>query len=267
MDEFLKEITIKDLSPKNIPNQINLFLRGSTFRTSFMDQENCIKSLFSNLLADLIKNKIKIQIILTTYKNDKDYLLIKFIKNFLNCDLIDNRLDAKKFKNQSDSFIEILKIANNISGSSIITRADLKFTKYIPLNRLDKNFFLFQWKYFHDYKIKEVPDQLHFVGENQKKNVYEICKKNCKNLGLLPDETGYYTLHNLYNILNSNNIKISYIFDFLNVKYNGYYCNLRGNSHKSKIKHFYEYTTPPPKKPILKKIRSFLTEKLNFYFI
>lgn len=267
MDSNNEQITIKDKQRKDIPNQINIFLRGSTFRTTLDDQENCLKSLFDNLLNDLFRNKIKIKIILATYKNNQDKTLINLIEKFFKGELIDKRLDAKKFKNQSESFVEVLRIANEIVGSSIITRPDLKFTKKIPLNRLDKNSFLFQWRYFHDFRIKEVPDQLHFVGENQKKTVYKVCKRNCNNLGLLPDKTGYYTLHNLYNILNSNKINISYIFDFSNVAYNGSYCNLRGNSHKSKIPHFYEYTTPPPKKTFLKKIRILLGDKLKFNFI
>ena len=78
------------------------------------------------------------------------------------------------FKSQSDSFIETLRIANNFRDTSLITRADLIFIKKIPLNRLDKNSFLFQWKHFHDFKIKEVPDQLHFIGENQIKNIYKV---------------------------------------------------------------------------------------------
>lgn len=260
MGELIQPITINEINKRILPDTINLFLRGSTFRTTSDDQKHCIKSIFEFLLADLIKNGIKIKIILTTYKNDKDHLLTKFLEESFDGEIINIQLDSNLFKNQSESFIEILRLANNLIGSTIITRADLKFFHKIPLNRLDKSSFLFQWKHFHDFKIKEVPDQLHFVGEDQIKNVYEICKQNHNNLGLLPDNTGYYTLHNLYNILNSNNVKISYIFNFKNVSYDGSFCNLRGNSHYTKTPHFYEYSTPPPKKTFLKKIRGFFNK-------
>ena len=255
MDRYIKPITINDIHPKNTPKSLNLFLRGFTFRTTLNDQENCIKSIFKTLLNDLSANKVKIKVILTTYKNNKNYLFIKFIEKFFKGKIIDKRLDANIFKSQSDSFIETLRIANNFKDTSLITRADLIFIKKIPLNRLDKKSFLFQWKHFHDFKIKEVPDQLHFIGMNQIKNIYKVCKNNKNKLGLLPDKTGYYTLHNLYNILSENNINSSYIFNFKNVTYKGTYCNLRGNSHYTKIPHFYKYTTPAPKKTILKKLR------------
>ena len=263
MGKSLEPTTINDINPKIFPNRINLFLRGSTFRTSYEDQIFCIKSIFEELLADLITNEIEIKIVLTTYKNEKDHLLNKFFEETHNVEVIDKRLDSKLFRNQAESFIEILRLAKDFVGSTIITRADLKFFNKIPLKRLDKNSFLFQWNHFHDYKLKEVPDQLHFIGENQIQNIYEICNQNRNNLGLLSDNTGYYSLHNLYNILNSNKVKISYIFDFINVSYNGSFCNLRGNSHYSKIPHFYEYSTPPPKKTLLKKIRSFFYNKFS----
>jgi len=263
MVKLIEPITIKDLCPKILPDTINFFLRGSTFRTTTEDQIFCIKSIFNSLLGDLILNGIKIKIILATYKNNKDNLLTRYLKEKFDGEIVDKRLDPKLFENQSESFIEILRIAKSLSGSTIITRADLKFFNRIPLNRLDKNSFSFQWNHFHDFKIKEVPDQLHFIGENQIKHVHKICKQNSNNLGLLPDNTGYHTLHNLYNVLSSNKVKISYIFDLKNVSYSGTFCNLRGNSHYTKIPHFYEYTTPPPKKNFFKKIRRFFLNKFN----
>ena len=98
MGELIQPITINEINTRILPDTINLFLRGSTFRTTSDDQKYCIKSIFEFLLADLIKNGIKIKIILTTYKNDKDHLLTKFLEEAFDGEIINIQLDSKLFR-------------------------------------------------------------------------------------------------------------------------------------------------------------------------
>jgi hypothetical protein len=258
--------TIKDHNQLSNIKYLNLFLRGSIFRTTYNDQQKCIKSIFRILLKDLIRKKITIRLFLTNYKTDKTNILLNIIKKNFNGKIINIQFEKKKIRNQSSSFVEILKIAKNFKGSALIIRPDLIYSKEIKHTRLHKDYFLFQWNHFHDFAIKEVPDQLHFVGENMIKKTYLLCKKNINKLGLLPNNTGQHTLHNLYNILEKNFVNISYIFYISNVTYNGSVCYLRGNSHYSKISHFYKYTTPAPKKNFLKQIIIFLNNLFNMKY-
>lgn len=259
-------LTIKNHDQNYNIDTLNVFLRGSIFRTTLSDQKKCFKSIFKVLLDDLIKKKIKIKLFLTNYKTNKSSEVLDLLKNEFTGEIIDCQFDKKKITNQSSSFVEILKIAKKFKGSSLIIRPDLIYFKKIKHKRLHKNYFLFQWNHFHNLSIKEVPDQLHFIGEEIIKMTYDICKININYLGLLPNNTGQNTLHNLYNILEKNFVNISYIFYIRNVKYNGSVCLMRGNSHYSRIPHIYKYTTPPPKKRILKQLKIYLNNLFNMKY-
>ena len=163
--------------------------------------------------------------------------------------------------------VYLVRIAQEMGLSALITRADLIFKKEADASRFQKNMMLFQWNVFHDYVSKEIPDQVHYIGSDLLPQLAPILSFAPTRLGVLPNKSGAGTLHNIYNVLMHDGVdksSISYLYYF-NLNGNDYeesMCLLRGNSNRSKIQGFYDYTTIPPTKEKLKSVLLSMRSKL-----
>jgi hypothetical protein len=243
---LLKNKSIK--KPENydllLPSdKFQIIIRGESFRSTDEMQIKCIESIINMIIVPLTKFGITVEINLSLYNNEKNHVIKE---KLMACKLVskihENYCSIRNIKSQSESINYSLSFTKDTNV--LILRPDLNIMKILNVDLYSKNNFHFQWNYFHNYQIREVPDQIHFIGEFVLDRVKSILLDQQDNLGVLPNGQGISTLHNLYNVLYEDGFSsISYLIDYKldDDSFDGTYCKLRGNPLVSNLNDFYTY--------------------------
>jgi hypothetical protein len=244
---MVKELKIIDEGHRS--EKVNVLLRGQSFRSTVEDQTLCLRSIFDNIVDPLIEAGFIVTVIQCTYKNELDDLFQKeqFQRygNSVGYEYLP--FLPEMVRTQEECFLKALGVIEKESTSTLLVRPDLIFIKKINVDRFFDNIFLFQWNYFHDYSIKEMPDQLHFIGSELVGEIRTYLSNDLSKVSILPNGAGQGSLHNMYNFLFEcfgSDERISYIYQFnLSEKdFDGSRCKLRGNSLRSECDdHIFEY--------------------------
>jgi hypothetical protein len=235
----------ENTNKNNEISEIIIVIRGEVFRGTVEQQLNCLDSIYQHICKPLLQNNINIEFCIASYKHEKLHIVINRINSWMNKDMTkDYTITKDKNSTQIKNFVYSLESASNQNKSLLIIRPDLLFKQDIEITRFNKNVFCFQWNYFHDSEIKEMPDQIHFIGTNILNDCIYIIKSAGENIGLLSNGQGRGSLHNLYNVLKGAGINdISYIMEYKldEEAFEGNRCLLRGNPERSKLNDFYGY--------------------------
>jgi hypothetical protein len=223
--------------------KIRIVIRGELFRGTIRQQIECLDSIWLHLVCPLRAAGHKVSICLATYAHRETNIVLDIISAWENIAEV-NMFRQKKTENttQADNFIHAINHCSDIGWSLLIVRADIRFKKNIEHVRLSSDVFCFQWNYFHDASLCEVPDQIHFLGKEITEKVRERINEPKVDMGTLKNGEGGGSLHNLYNVL-KDIVPFSYVmhFDLQDSDFIGNYCKLRGNPTKSTLNTFFSY--------------------------
>ena len=191
------EFTKKNLRNKTynlFSGKLLIIFRGATFRSEvFSDfiQTHCIKSFIKHVLKPIkkIHPDLDFSIEFLVYPHSKNQKLLEIVSRYSLASITNL---SKNKDNQISTFTKCINnaIEQNVDGVLII-RPDLAFIEDLNPKNFCKSKILFQWNLLHDNISLEMADQIHFLGKNVLKPIYEY------SLTRAIDEKWEGTLHNL----------------------------------------------------------------------
>lgn len=253
---------------EELSNEIDIVIRGETFRDGVDSQIDCIRSILELVVRPLVEDKRDVSCILTVYEHKLNFkieellLASGYFTSIYKC-----YCSRLVIRSQAQNFLSSLK-ASKGERSILVIRPDLLFKKMLPIESMFTDRFSFQWNYFHNSQTYEYADQIHFIGSSIKSEVIDLFSKNIDMLGKLSDGTGSHTLHNIYNLLSNDPFtkdKISYLVHYsLNKShFEGSYCKLRGNPDYSTLNDLFEYKRIIRKLPIIIRLYYYFCRKIK----